>query len=133
MRKCGLLLFLCATLLFSSPLFAQMDKALHSSAGFGITITVSSITQRPTLGLMAGIGAGIGKELWDRNRPGHDASVRDALATAAGSGGAFMLYKYVLARKHRPTIAAVPQQPSASEKAPDAASSAAAARAGGAN
>lgn len=131
MRKCTLLLFLCATLLFSSLSFAQMDKVLHTSAGFGITITVSSITNKPTLGLMAGIGAGIGKELWDRNRPGHDASVRDALATAAGSGGAFVLYKYVLARKRRPTVAAVPQQAPASQTTPPDAASTAVARAGG--
>jgi hypothetical protein len=133
MRKCALLLFLLATLLFSSLSFAQVDKVLHTSAGFGITITVSSITNKPTLGLMAGIGAGIGKELWDRNRPGHDASVRDALATAAGSGGAFVLWKYVLARKHRPTVAAVPQQTPASDRGslPNAPSSIPVARGGG--
>jgi uncharacterized protein YfiM (DUF2279 family) len=80
---------------------AQMDKALHTSAGFGITITVAAATNKPKLGLLAGLGAGAGKELWDSTQRGHQASARDAIATAIGSGSAYALWKLVLNR-HRP-------------------------------
>jgi hypothetical protein len=83
---------------------------MHVGAGFGITLTVSSFTNKPTIGLAAGIGAGIGKEIWDSQHRGHDASVRDALATAGGSAGAWALYKFVFFRKH-PQVASTQQSP----------------------
>jgi hypothetical protein len=130
MRKPASLLFLLATLLFSTLSFAQRDKVFHSSAGFGITLGISSVTHRPTIGFLAGVGAGIGKELWDRGRPGHEASVKDALATAAGSGGAYVLWKYAIQRKRRPTVAAVPA-PATSTESPQAKPGAVPAAAGG--
>jgi hypothetical protein len=132
MRKLASLLLLLATLLFSTLSFAQKDKMYHSTAGFGITLAFSSITHRPTLGLLAGVGAGVGKELWDHGRRGHEASVNDALATAAGSGGAYLLWKYALARKRRPTVAVLPSSPETSQStAPSNKPSAGAAAAGG--
>jgi uncharacterized protein YfiM (DUF2279 family) len=86
-------------LVWSSLCSAQMDKAMHTSAGFGITITVTTATNKPKLGLIAGIGAGIAKEAWDSTQRGHQASMRDFAATAAGSGAAFALWKLVLNRK----------------------------------
>lgn len=104
------LLVCIVLLLFSTLAYGQRDKAYHSTAGFGITLSFSAITHKPTLGLVAGIGAGVAKELWDAQHPRtHEASVADALATTAGSVGAFVLYKYAFARK-RPKIAALPQQ-----------------------
>jgi uncharacterized protein YfiM (DUF2279 family) len=94
------------TLLLPSLCAAQMDKALHAGAGFGITITVSAATNKPKIGLLAGIGAGVGKELWDANRPGHTASANDCLAAVGASAGAYALWKYVLNR-HRPVKIAV--------------------------
>jgi hypothetical protein len=104
-------------LLFSTLAFGQRDKVYHTTAGFGITLGFSAATHHPTLGLIAGVGAGVAKELWDSQHPHHDASARDALATAAGAGSAFVLWKYAIARK-RPTIAAVPTS-SQAEKKPD--------------
>jgi len=104
------LLVCIVLLLFSTLAYGQRDKAYHGAAGFGITLGFSSITHKPTLGLVAGIGAGVAKELWDAQHPRtHQASVADALATTAGSVSAFVLWKYAIARK-RPKIAAVPQQ-----------------------
>jgi uncharacterized protein YfiM (DUF2279 family) len=113
-------------LLFSTLAYGQRDKMYHSGAGFGITLSISAVTHHPTLGLVAGVGAGIGKELWDSQRRGHEASAKDALATAAGSASAFVLWKYALARK-KPTIAAVtpPQQTSQNSPPPRAATAAA--------
>jgi hypothetical protein len=105
-------------LLFSTLAYGQRDKVYHSTAGFGITLSFSAATHRPTLGLFAGIGAGVAKELWDAQHPrSHQASVADALATAAGSASAFVLWKYALARK-RPKIAAVPQRDPSAENPP---------------
>jgi uncharacterized protein YfiM (DUF2279 family) len=104
-------------LLFSTLAYGQRDKMYHSGAGFGITLSVSAVTHHPTLGLVAGIGAGVGKELWDSQRRGHDASAKDALATVAGSASAFVLWKYALARK-KPAIAAVTSPQLTSEKSP---------------
>ena len=103
-------------LLFSTLAYGQRDKVYHTTAGFVITLGFSAATHRPTLGLIAGIGAGVAKELWDSQHPPHEASVKDALATAAGAGSAFVLWKYALARK-KPTIAAVPT-PTQSETKP---------------
>ena len=87
---------------------AQMDKALHTSAGFGITISVTALSNKPKIGLLAGLSAGVGKELWDARQRGHDASARDCFATAAGSVSAFALWKLVVDR-HRPVkIATAP-------------------------
>lgn len=104
--------FLCTMVVLCSTLsYAQMDKVLHTSAGFGITITIASATEKPKLGLVAGIGAGLGKELWDSTQPKHDASARDFLATAGGSASAYVLWKYVLNR-HRPAKVAKASAPS---------------------
>jgi uncharacterized protein YfiM (DUF2279 family) len=93
-------MLLCGFMLvWSSLCSAQMDKAIHTSAGFGITITVTTATNKPKLGLIAGLGAGIAKEAWDSTQRGHQASMRDFVATAAGSGAAFALWKLVLNRK----------------------------------
>lgn len=97
-------LFLAVTLiavLLPSMAWAQMDKALHTSAGFGITFSVAAASNKPKLGLLAGLGAGAGKELWDSTQRNHTASARDAFATAAGSASAYVLYRYVFNR-HRP-------------------------------
>ena len=114
--------FLCTMVVLCSTLsYAQMDKVLHTSAGFGITITFASATEKPKLGLLVGIGAGLGKELWDSTQPKHDASARDFLATAGGSASAYVLWKYVLNRHPRTKVAkaSAPGQPTASEvKAP---------------
>jgi uncharacterized protein YfiM (DUF2279 family) len=114
MKKLVFLLFVLAVL---DPIrsSAQMDKALHTSAGFGITITVSAATNKPKLGLLTGIGAGIGKELWDAQRVHHQASARDFYATAAGSSAAYIVWKYALNRRRRPQIAMAPapQEPAA--------------------
>lgn len=117
MRKLALFLFVLAVL-SPTPLRAQMDKALHTSAGFGITITVSAATNKPKLGFVAGIGAGVGKELWDSQRANHQASFRDCFATVAGSSAAYVLYKYALNRPRRPQIATAPPAP---EQAPPSA------------
>ena len=119
MKKLSLCIVL---LLFSTLAYGQRDKVYHSTAGFGITLSISAATHRPTLGLFAGIGAGVAKELWDAQHPRtHQASVADALATAAGSASAFVLWKYALARK-RPKIAAVPPSEQKPEASPPAAS-----------
>jgi hypothetical protein len=110
--------FLCTMVVLCSTLsYAQMDKVLHTSAGFGITITFASATEKPKLGLLVGIGAGLGKELWDSTQPKHDASARDFLATAGGSASAYVLWRYVLNR-HRPAKvakASPPTQPTRAE------------------
>jgi uncharacterized protein YfiM (DUF2279 family) len=93
-------MLLCGFMLvWSSLCSAQMDKAMHTSAGFGITITVTTATNKPKLGLIAGLGAGIAKEAWDSSQRGHQASMRDFAATAVGSGAALALWKLVLNRK----------------------------------
>jgi uncharacterized protein YfiM (DUF2279 family) len=110
--------FLCTLVVLCSTLsYAQMDKVLHTSAGFGITITITSATEKPKLGLLAGIGAGLGKELWDSTQPKHDASARDFLATAGGSASAYVLWRFVLNRHRTPKVAkaSVPTQPTPAE------------------
>ena len=100
MQKKQSFMWVCTLLVIASSLCsAQMDKAMHTSAGFGITITVTTATNKPKLGLIAGLGAGIAKEAWDSTQRGHQASARDFFATAAGSGAAFALWKLVLNRK----------------------------------
>ena len=99
--------YVAILLMLLMPTFcaAQVDKALHVTAGFGITISLASATHRPTLGFLAGVGAGVGKELWDSTQRGHDASAKDCLATVAGSGAAYGLWKLVLERKRPVKIA----------------------------
>lgn len=98
---------LLLTIFLPALSWAQMDKALHTSAGFGITFSVAAASNKPKVGLLIGLGAGLGKELWDSTQPKHTASANDFFATAAGSASAYVLYRYVFNR-HRPVkVAAV--------------------------
>jgi uncharacterized protein YfiM (DUF2279 family) len=99
MAKKQLFISILLVLMLPTLCSAQVDKAMHVTAGFGITISVTSLTHRPTLGLLSGIGAGVAKELWDSTQRGHDASARDCLATVAGSGAAYAFWKLAMGRK----------------------------------
>ena len=101
MKRNLFLSILLLTLFLPALSWAQMDKALHTSAGFGITFTVAAASNKPKVGLLAGLGAGIGKELWDSTQPKHTAPANDFFATAVGSASAYVLYRYVFNR-HRP-------------------------------
>jgi hypothetical protein len=116
-KKYSILIIVAVLLLIPSLVEAQMDKAMHASAGFGITISVTAATGKPKVGLLAGIGAGIAKEAWDSTRRGHTASLNDFLATAVASGGAFALWKLALNRKPPVKIARAVDLPSPASSA----------------
>ena len=61
-----------------------MDKLLHFVAGLTISLTVGFGTGHAEYGLYAGIGAGVAKEVYDRQDYGRFDGL-DALATGAGA------------------------------------------------
>lgn len=74
-------------LLMSSPAahadnWTGKDKAGHAQAGAAIGSIFTAATQSPTVGCVAAVVAGLGKEAWDTQHPGHDPSVKDAAVTA---------------------------------------------------
>ncbi len=68
-------------------------------AGAGISLGVGAAAQRPWLGLVAGIGAGLAKEGHDKSQ-GYAFSGRDVLITTGGAAVGYVVNKYVF-RVHR--------------------------------
>lgn len=118
MRKHLFVLVGAVALILPNVCAAQIDKVMHATAGFGITVTVASVTHRPKLGLMAGVGAGVAKEIWDAHHVGHTASARDAIATAAASAAGYALFRYVFMKKPPVKIATVDSNPPPTSVAP---------------
>lgn len=61
----------------------NQDKLFHLLAG-ALVVLLAVLVGHGRLGLPACILAGIGKELWDRNRPNHTADWNDAISTFVG-------------------------------------------------
>lgn len=57
------------------------DKAGHAQAGALIGGIAAAASQSPTVGCLMAAGAGLAKELWDSQHPGHDPSAKDAIVT----------------------------------------------------
>lgn len=62
----------------------MMDKALHFAAGLGIALAVGLVVS-PMSGLLAGMFAGVAKEIRDEWTYG-GSDMRDMLVTFAGAG-----------------------------------------------
>jgi hypothetical protein len=100
------LLFL--TLLFAVSLNAQSmsfaeAKATHFGAGSSITMLVGYSSQKPWVGLLSGIGAGVGKEVWD-NYHGNEtfgAHARDVAITSAGAALGYWIVKKMIGSDRR--------------------------------
>ena len=59
------------------------DKAQHAQAGALIGGIAAAASQSPTGGCVMAAGAGLAKEIYDTQHPGHTASGKDATVTAA--------------------------------------------------
>ena len=59
------------------------DKAQHARAGALIGGIAAAASQSPTVGCAMAAVAGVGKELWDTQHPGHQPSIKDAIVTIA--------------------------------------------------
>jgi len=69
----------------------QKDKLLHFIAGLFVTIVTWVVIQNPFVALLTGLLAGVAKELiWDIALKRGTGEFLDFLATAIGSGVAFM-------------------------------------------
>jgi hypothetical protein len=85
---------------------------LHTISGFSISFLVGGVSERPAAGLVAGIGAGIIKEIMDsRDGVNHRAEMSTALLSTAGSVGAFFITRKVFARRKRRVVASQPATP----------------------
>lgn len=70
----------------------QKDKILHFLAGLSIALFVGLVLWNPWIGLMAGIVAGIAKELiWDLWLKKGTPEFMDFLATFLGGAAAFAI------------------------------------------
>jgi len=59
------------------------DKGLHAQAGAAVGGISAALSQSPTVGCLASVAVGIGKELFDMQHPDkHTASYKDATVTA---------------------------------------------------
>jgi uncharacterized protein YfiM (DUF2279 family) len=58
------------------------DKAQHAQVGALIGGIAAAASQSATVGCVAAGVAGVSKELWDTQRPGHTPSAKDAVVTA---------------------------------------------------
>lgn len=77
-----------AVIVATEPAHAQdkwtgADKALHAQAGAAVGGLGAALSQSPTVGCLASVVVGAGKELFDMQRPAqHTASWKDATVTA---------------------------------------------------
>lgn len=58
------------------------DKAQHAQAGALIGGIAAAAAQSPTVGCLMAAGAGLAKEIYDTQHPGHTASAKDFTVTA---------------------------------------------------
>ena len=70
----------------------SMDKILHFLLAFMIAIAVGGVTENSTFGLIAGLVAGVGKEILDAFTGG-TVELLDFVAAAGGSLLAFVVIK----------------------------------------
>jgi hypothetical protein len=80
------------------------DKLLHAIGGAGISTGVGYSTGRPWLGLTAGCGAGVGKEIHDHvvSHESFAGNARDvAITCSAATVGYFVVKKMIRSNHHR--------------------------------
>lgn len=76
-----------AAIVVSEPAHADQwtgaDKAKHAQAGAAVGGIGAALSQNPTIGCLASVAVGIGKEVYDAKHPdAHTASFKDAAVTA---------------------------------------------------
>ncbi len=111
MKKLLATLLLAALAVSSAvPALAQEDtqvsrKFLHVAAGTGISYTVTQLTKKPKLGLLAGISSGVAKELYDHQTSNEPISgnIRDIAITAAGPVVIYLITRHIF-RKNKGEI-----------------------------
>jgi len=72
----------------------KTDKQLHLAAGYIISITIGLLN--PVIGLIFGIVAGIGKEVYDKVSGRGKCEILDAVATVVGSFVGFGVIKLLI-------------------------------------
>jgi len=78
-------------------------NAIHVVGGFGMSSTVGIIGERPWLGLVSTLAAGVAKEAHDhytRREPGWS-SVRDSAYISAGAVAGYFIARHAAARRKR--------------------------------
>jgi uncharacterized protein YfiM (DUF2279 family) len=82
------------------------DKSLHLGLGSLISVAVGYSAQQPSLGLISGIVAGVGKKVWDNYHENESLSwkVTDVAITSAGAALGYWLVKKMIASERRPAI-----------------------------
>lgn len=77
-----------AVIVATEPAHAQdkwtgKDKALHAQGGAAVGGIGAALSQSPTVGCLASVAVGVGKEMFDMQHPDqHTASFKDAAVTA---------------------------------------------------
>jgi uncharacterized protein YfiM (DUF2279 family) len=82
MMVCALFALASITQESAADEWTGKDKAGHAKAGAAIGVVTTAATSSAGWGCAAATAAGIGKEVWDKYHPGHEASVKDATVTA---------------------------------------------------
>lgn len=82
MKRAIFAALLAASMLAHADNWTGKDKAGHAQAGAAIGSIFTAAMQSPTFGCAAAVIAGITKEVWDAQHPGHDPSAKDAAVTA---------------------------------------------------
>lgn len=63
----------------------RRNEGLHLIAGMVIGSAITAYTESPTKGVVAGVTAGVLKELADHESESHTASIKDVAVTALGA------------------------------------------------
>lgn len=72
------------------------DKILHFLTGGFLSVIVMVFSGSAFLAIAAAIVAGVAKEIYDDNHPGHTSDIFDALATITGGIVFLLVYLFVL-------------------------------------
>jgi len=86
------------------------DKLDHFASTLLISTAVSVATESETLGFWSAVAVGGAKELWDRNRTGHVASVKDFTWDVVGAYVGSKFGGWVVTRTNGSTVVSLSQK-----------------------